>query len=91
MIIWMPRLSRRNPFGWLITLERVRRSEEAWLTKSIEPAGWGPNQSTLTSSFSSGGVSGCFLLWRCQNLVGTRWAPGKHSDALERPVCGGGF
>lgn len=27
------------------------------MTKSIEPAGWRPNQSTLTSSFSSGGVS----------------------------------
>ena len=28
VIIWTPRLSRGNPFGWLITLERVRRSEE---------------------------------------------------------------
>lgn len=28
VMIWMPRVGRGDPFGWLITLERVRRSEE---------------------------------------------------------------
>lgn len=28
VIIWMPRLSRGNPFGWLITLERARSQED---------------------------------------------------------------
>ena len=28
VIIWTPRLRRGNPFDWLITLERVRRSEK---------------------------------------------------------------
>lgn len=28
VIIWMPRLSRGNPFGWLITLEKVRSQED---------------------------------------------------------------
>lgn len=33
LIIWMPRPSRGNPFDWLITLERVRRSEEGMADK----------------------------------------------------------
>lgn len=33
VIIWTPRLARGNPFGWLITLDRVRRSEEGMADK----------------------------------------------------------
>ena len=72
---------QKNPFGWLITLERVRRSEDGMADK-VHWACWMEAKSIH--------IDLLFILWRCQWLL-RGWAPSKHPDALERTVCWGGL